>query len=179
MNNQDFKRLYNLSDASPQSPTLSIMGADGLSEAISEFINKKFRGVAHVYCEHIGDREIFCSAEYTAYIFKTLLADIYGRVFLNIMIKELDDNLEIMIEADDVLPLNEKEMRNLIRISRNAGMKIYPGERTIRLSMSFFEAAASRVYAKSVHDSKSLMLGKLQEIVLLPEVILCKGRKSD
>lgn len=41
----------------------------------------------------------------------------------------------------------------------------------------FSEAAARRVYAISTQDSRRIMLGKLHEIILIPEIFFAKGRK--
>ena len=174
---KEFKEQYGISDATPQSPTLQVMSADGFSEAIREFINERFRGIAHVSLHYVGTSGIFCSPEYTAYMLKALLTAIRGRVFLEITLKEVEAHLEILIEAEGPLPLTDSEMRNIIRLARNAGMQIYPSEGSLRLTMSFTEAAARRVYAISTQDSRRIMLGKLHEIILIPEIFFAKGRK--
>lgn len=173
---KEFKEKYRISDAFPQSPTLHSMSADGFSDAIKEFINERFRGIAHVDLRYVGTSGVFCSAEYTAYMLKYILSAIRGRVFLEITVKEVEDHLEILMESDNPLPLTDSEMRNTIKLARNAGMKIYPDEKAIRLSISFAEAAARRVYAISTGDSRRIMLGKLHEIILVPEISAAKKR---
>ena len=164
MDKIEFFKTYNISDATPSSPTLEIMTADGFASAIEEFINEKFGGIAHVHLEPISSKPILCSAEYTAFFFKTLLADIYGRVFLDIQISSNDKQLIILINHDAPLPLCDREMRNIIRMARNAGMIIMPRDGSISLTLSFSEAAIRRIYAVSARDSKHIMLYKLSEI---------------
>ena len=174
MERQEFIGLYNISEERPQNPHLVIMSADGFSDAIVEFINDKFRGIAHASRQRISSSSIFSSPEYTAFMLKTLLCEIYGRVFLEITFSESSDHLEIIIEAEEDLPIADNELRRIIRLARNAGMDIYPDRRRLRLTMSFSEAAARKVYAVSLHDSRNIMLGKLHEIILLPEIHVSK-----
>lgn len=164
MDKISFYESYNLSDATPRSPELEIIYSDGFAAALEEFINDRFRGIAHVSHGELSSSAILCSTEYAAYLFKTLLAEIYGRVFLDIRISTDDRGLTILINHNDPLPLTEGEMRNIIRIARNAGMEIYPSEGSIRLTMSFADAALRRIYAANPRDSRGVMLYKLGEI---------------
>ena len=164
MDKISFYESYNLSDATPRSPELEIIYSDGFAAAIEEFINDRFRGIAHVSHGELNSSAVLCSTEYAAYLFKTLLAEIYGRVFLDIRISTDDNRLTILINHSEPLPLTEGEMRNIIRIARNAGMEIYLSEGSIRLTMSFADAALRRIYAANPRDSRGIMLYKLGEI---------------
>jgi hypothetical protein len=178
MDKNDFNLSYKISDATPRNPALEIISADGFAMAIKEFINDGFGGIAHVSCDVYSGSSILCSTEYAAYFFKKLLAEIYGRVFLEMSIKTEDDRLVIIIEPGEKLPLCDSQMRDLIRIARNAGMKITLDGDNIRLSASFADAALRRVYAISARDGKSIMLYKLGEIFHCGAVYhVAKGRK--
>ena len=179
MNKANFYIEYNLSNATPQTPTLELMMANGFSDAIEEFINERFCGVAKVSKSGISKDSILCSAEYTAYFFKTLLADVYGRVFLDISILSDDKQLTILISHDEPLPLTDKEMRNIIRLARNGGMQIYPSENQIRLTFSFADAALRRIYAINPRDSRSVMLFKLGEIFHCGAICFTAKEKND
>ena len=97
--------------------------------------------------------------------------DIYGRAFLTIRITSDSKGVSILIEADE-LPLCDSEMRDLIRLARNAGFTILPENNTIRLTVEFSPIAIHRVYTVSIMDGKRIMLGKMVEI-------FCHGEPLD
>ena len=164
MDKKEFFDRYQLSNVAVQSPDLEILSSDGFGAAIEEFINEKFGGIARVHREAAASSSILACTEYTAFFFKTLLSDIHGRVFLDINITSDDRFLTFLISSDRPLPLTEVEMRNLIRIARNAGMQIYPGQDSLRLTFSFADAAIRRIYAINPKDARAVMLYKLGEI---------------
>ena len=112
---------------------------------------------------------VLVSAEYIALFFKMLLAEIYGRCFLNISLSNDNDNLTILIEPDSPLPIDDSQMRSIIKAARNGGMKIYFEDDKIRLTLTFSDAAIRRVYAISVIDGRNIMLAKLSEIFFCGE----------
>lgn len=164
MDKKQFITEYNIKDAVPLDPSLRVLPAEGFAQAIEEFINERFRGVAKARAQVASYAGVLVSAEYAAYFFKALLCEIYGRVFLEINISNDNDRLIITIECEDELPLEEKQVRNLIRTARNAGMTIDLEESAIKLSLSFSEAAIRRVYAISVNDGRRIMLSKFGEL---------------
>ena len=164
MDKKQFVKDYNIKDAVPLDPSLRVLPAEGFAQAIEEFINERFRGVARARAQVASYAGVLVSAEYTAYFFKTLLTEIYGRAFLEINISNDNEKLIIEIEYGEELPLAEKQVRNLIRTARNAGMTINLLEGTIRLSLCFSEAAIRRVYAISVNDGRRIMLSKFGEL---------------
>ena len=109
--------------------------------------------------------------EYVAYFFKTLLSEIYGRCFLNIAMSSSPTHLSIDVEADGALPLDDRQIRNLIRLARNARMNITVDESAIRLRLKFADDVRMRIYAISVNDGRRIMLGKLVELFYSGEVI--------
>ena len=178
MNKKDFVTEYNIRDAVPLDPSSRVLPAEGFALAIEEFINEKFRGAARAHSRVSSYGGVLVSAEYAAFFFKTLLAEIYGRCFLEINLTSDNDKLTILIEADGALPLTDSQMRNLIKIARNAGMKIEVEEQAIRLSLLFSDAAIRRVYAISVNDGRGIMAGKLQEIFYCGELYQCEDKPS-
>ncbi|MBR3876038.1 MAG: hypothetical protein IKJ25_04595 [Clostridia bacterium] len=164
MDKKQFVKEYNIKDAVPLDPSLRVLPAEGFAQAVEKFINERFRGVARARAQVASYAGVLVSAEYTAYFFKTLLTEIYGRAFLEINISNDNEKLIIEIEYGEELPLAEKQVRNLIRTARNAGMTINLLEGTIRLSLCFSEAAIRRVYAISVNDGRRIMLSKFGEL---------------
>ncbi len=164
MDKKEFVKEYSIKDAMPLDPALSVIPSEGYAQAISDFINERFPGVAKARTTAISYGGVLVSAEYTAYFFKMLLAEIYGRTFLDINIASEGDKLIIYINYEGELPLADKQMRNLIRTARNAGMRINLYQGQIKLSLSFTEAAIRRVYAISVNDGRRIMLSKFGEL---------------
>jgi hypothetical protein len=164
MDKKEFFDRYQISKAFVQSPDLDVISSDGFGAAIEEFINGKFGGIARVHREYYLSNPILACTEYTAFFLKTLLCDIHGRVFLNINISADERYLTILVSADKPLPLTDGEMRDLIRLARNAGMQIYPESCALRLTFSYADAALRRVYAINPKDARRLMLYKLGEI---------------
>ena len=160
----EFLEKYHLSDAVPMDPTAKTVPAEAFSAALEEFIEDRFRGIARVRTDTISAEAILVSAEYAAYFFKMLFTYVYGRVFLNIEIGCDRNGVNMLILADEDIPLTDSEMRFLIKTARNAGMQIYPDGRRIELALPFSKAAILRVYAISVGDGKRVILGKLSEI---------------
>lgn len=166
----EFISKYELSDAVPLDPTSRTVPAEAFAEALKEFINDRFRGIARVNMDIVSAEAVLVSAEYAAYFFKTLLTYVYGRVFLNIEVSSNSHGLTMLITTDEDLPLTDPELRFLIKTARNAGMEIYPDSRRIKLTLSFAKAASYRIYAVSVGDGRRVMLSKLNEIFYCGEV---------
>ncbi len=164
MTKKEFIDRHEISDAVPLDPSRKTLPAEAFASALEEFLEGRFYGAIKVRLDMISAQSILICAEYAAYFFKTLLTDIYGRAFLYVNIESDDKGLNILISADDALPLSESEMRRLIRIARNAGFDIRPEPCSIKLSVAFSHAAIRRVYAVSVVDGRRIMLGKLIEI---------------
>ena len=164
MNKQEFIKLYRLSDAAPIDPSSKTIKGAAFAEAIKEFINENFRGIAEVETDIKSNGSVMICAEYTAFYFKTLLSFLHGRVYLNISIFEDDDALRMSITSNEDMPLTFEESNYLIKLARNAGMEIYPEDRQIHLSLRYSEAARHGVYAISVADGKRVLLGKFYEI---------------
>ena len=164
MNKQEFIKQYKLSDAVPIDPSSKTITGAAFAEAISEFINDNFRGIAEVGADIKSTGSVMICAEYTAFYFKTLLSFLHGRVYLNIKIFEDNDALRISISSDDDMPLTFEESNYLIKLARNAGMEIYPEGKEIKLSLLYSDAARHGVYAISVADGKRVLLGKFYEI---------------
>ena len=160
----NFLEKYQLSDAVPMDPTAKTVPAEAFAEALEEFINDRFRGIARVNTVEISTEPVLISAEYAAHFFKMLFTYVYGRVFLHIDLKCDKNGLNIFVRADENLPLTDTELRFLIKTARNAGMDIYPDGSMIELNLPFSKAAFLRVYAISVGDGKRIMLNKLNEI---------------
>lgn len=170
MTKNDFIKQYKITDATPIDPSRKALPAAGFSSAIKEFMEEIFRGAAHVECDNIPSTPIFVCAEYAAFFFKALLTDIYGRVFVNIKITSDTKELSILIQADG-LPVTDSEMRDLIRLARNAGFRIMLEENAIRLRVEFSHVAIHRVYTVSIMDGKRIMLGKMVEIFCHGELL--------
>ncbi|MBQ8303059.1 MAG: hypothetical protein IJX97_05930 [Clostridia bacterium] len=164
MNKEKFIKDYKLSDAVPIDPTLVLICASGYGEAIRGFINDEFRGIARVEGDLESQKYVFICTEYAAFFFKQMLADIYGRVLINIKIKENENNMEITISSEEEIPLSERELRRLIKIARNAGMDFFINGNTYRLTLAFVDTVTNRVYAISLYDGERIMLSKLSEI---------------
>ena len=70
MDKQEFTRTYKLSDAVPIDPSSrSIKGVE-FAEAISEFINDNFQGIAGVDTDVKSNQPVIICAEYIAFYFK-------------------------------------------------------------------------------------------------------------
>ena len=164
MTKNEFIQHHSIADASPLDPSKRALPAEAFSVAILEFMENKFKGAIKVECDNISAQSILICAEYVALFFKTLLIDVYGRVFLHLKIYSDEGGLHMNITADGELPLTDMEMRDLIRQARNGGLDILPDENSIKLSASFHPAVFKRVYAVSIMDGRRIMLGKLVEI---------------
>jgi hypothetical protein len=164
MDKIEFNSTYSISDAAPRNPAHEILSADGFATAIEEFINEGFGGIAHVDSDVYSGSSVLCCTEYVAYFFKTLLADVYGRVFIEIKINIEKDHIKILIEPSEPLPLKDEEIRNLVRIARNAGFKTLFLDGKFHLKLNFSDAAMRRVYAISPRDGRHVMLYKMGEI---------------
>lgn len=164
MDKIEFNSTYSISDAKPINPAHEILSADGFATAIEEFINEGFGGIAHVECDVYSGSSVLCCTDYVAYFFKTLLADVYGRVFIQIKINLEKDHLKIIVEPSDPLPITDEEIRNLVRIARNAGFRTLFIDGKFDLKLNFSDASLRRVYAVSPRDGRQVMLYKMGEI---------------
>ena len=139
--------------------------------AIAEFINHQFDGIIRVEYDNITAQSISVCADYVAYFFKTLIADIYGRVILNMNIASDENSLRILISSDANLPLSDNEIRRLIKLARNGGFEVYPDSDSIILSTELVSTLSQRVYAVSIMDGKRIMFGKMVEIFCHGELL--------
>lgn len=173
MTKNDFIRQYDIRDALPLDPSKKGMPAEGFAEAICEFLTEKFCGAVIVERGSVSANSILISAEYAAYFFKILLTNVYARQLLRVGISSDERSLKIDIFTDEPLCLTERELRDLIRLARNAGMEIYPEECALHLTAGLSPAVIRRIYAVSVVDSRRIMLSVLGEIFfcgnLLPD----------
>lgn len=164
MTKKEFIIQHEISDAVPIDPSKKTLPAESLSLGIWEFMEHKFSGAIKVSCGDISAQSVSVCAEYLAFFFKTLLTDIYGRVFLTMDITSDEQGLNLMIRSDAPLPLTDSEMRQLIRLARNGGLEILPDTDSIKLTVGFSPVAYRRVYATSIRDGRRIMIGKLIEI---------------
>ena len=164
MTKKEFLEKYKFSDTLPIDPTSKSIKSDAFSEAVFEFINGNFRGIAEVEANVESMQSVMICAEYTAFYFKTLLSFLHGRVYLKIRIWDDETALRIHITSDEDMPLTFEESNYLIKIARNAGMRIQPEANEIRLSLQYSDAACHGVYAIAIADGKRVLLGKFNEI---------------
>lgn len=168
MKRAEFKERYKIEDAMPLEPGSRSMHASSFSEAIEEFINNNFRGVAEVTTAVKTNESVMVCKDYMAFYFKTLLSYIHGRVFLNILIESEEKRLVMRIDADEPLPLTYEEMNDVIRAARNARMQVYLSDNGMMLTLDYSAAARHRVYALSMRDGKGALLSAFGEIFFCP-----------
>ena len=171
MTKKEFIEQYSISDTLPVDPSKKTLPAEAFATAITEFMEKKFRGAVKVSQDSISAQSILVCAEYVALFFKMLLTYVYGRVMLIMEISSDQSGLNIHIRAEEDLPLSDIEMRELIRLARNSGFDIRPDDRSIKLSTGFAPTIARRIYAVTIVDGKRIMLGKMVEIFCQGELI--------
>ncbi len=164
MDKTSFIKEYNIRDAMPIDPASRVLPAEGMAYAIGDFINERFRGVAHAGVSVASYSGVLLCPEYMAYFFKTLFTYLYGRCFAEVEITNDNERLSILIRTEEDLPLCDREIRDLIRIARNARSEITVGSREITVALKFGDAARRHVYAISVNDGRRIMLAKLGEI---------------
>ena len=164
MTSKEFIDKYDLSGALPVDPSSRVIPASSYADALEDFLGEYFRGLIRVEKRLDTVESVLISPEYAAFFFKTLLTYVYGRVFLTLRLYSENDRLVTLIEADEDLPLSDKEMRFLIKTARNAGMEIIPAEKIIKLTLNYSDAAIRRVYAISASDGRARMLSKLNEM---------------
>ena len=168
MNKQEFSNKYKFGNSPVIDPKCNLFFACAISDALVEFLNDQFTGAIEVSASVKTSRHILICPEYMAMFFKRLLTDIYGRVYLKVLIESDQKYMTITISSDSPLPLSYEEMSLLIKTARNAGMEIYPTESEILLVIDFSSTARHYVYAPSA-DSKLRMISKLNEIFFCGE----------
>ena len=171
MTKKEFINQYEIKDALPIDPSKRAMPAEGFAAALKDFLEERFRGAIRVNSEKISSQYILISAEYAAYFFKILLTDIYARQMLELNLTSNEHNFIMTINADEPLLLEDRELRDLVRVARNAGMEIFPDDCSLRLVAELSPAMIRRIYAVSVIDSKQIMQSKLCEIFFSGEVL--------
>ena len=171
MTKKEFIEQYSISDTLPVDPSKKTLPAEAFATAITEFMEKKFRGAIKVSQETISAQSILVCAEYVALFFKMLLTYVYGRVMLIMEISSDHSGLNIHIHAEGDLPLSDSEIRELIRLARNGGLDIRLDDGCIKLSAGFAPTIARRIYAVTIVDGKRIMLGKMVEIFCQGELM--------
>ena len=164
MNKQEFITKYSITDAAVTDPVCRLIHARAFGEALAEFVNEGFRGVAEVDCEIDSDKSLLVSAEYTAMFFKRLLCAVYGRKYLRIVIRERSDRIAISITSDGELPISRQDENTLTKIARNAGMQMEDIDGRMTLSVVYSDSEEYSVYATDALVGKRIMLAKLCEI---------------
>ncbi|MBO7196172.1 MAG: hypothetical protein J6V80_02455 [Clostridia bacterium] len=164
MNKNDFIIKHSIADARPIDPSRKTLPAEGFSLAIAEFLEYKFHGIVRVNLKPVSAQAILISAEYVALFFKELLTDVYGRVVLDVSVETIDRSLVITISSDEPIPIEDAELRRLIRAARNAGFSFCVGQNAFILTVEASPITIRRVYAISVVDSRRIMMGKFVEI---------------
>lgn len=171
MKKQEFCKKYNFASGVVIDPKCKLFFASSISDSLVEFLNDRFRGAIDVSSNVNTNRQILVSPEFMAMFFKRLLSDIYGRIYLRMLIESDQSCLTMKISYDGELPLSFEEMCLLIKTARNAGMEIYPEDREITLVIDYADTSRHYVYA-SVSDSKRRMLSKLNEIFFCGEPMI-------
>ena len=171
MTKKEFINQYEIKDALPIDPSKKAMPAEGFAAALKDFLEEKFRGAIRINCDKISAQSILISAEYAAYFFKLLLTDIYARQLLELNLTSNQHYFIMTISADEPLLLEDRELRDLIRVARNSGMEIFPDDCSLRLVARLSPAMIRRIYAASVVDGKQIMQSKLCEIFFSGEVL--------
>ena len=164
MNKQEFIEKHGLSDAKVIDTLYHIMIISSVSRGLEEFLGANFSGAVEVSSNVSSSKCVLICTEYFSMFFKTLLTDIYGRVFLKIHIESAENGAVIRISSDEVIPLTFEESCALIKLARNAGMEIYPEEKEIRLTIEYTDAGLHSIYAISASHSMRTILAKLNEI---------------
>lgn len=164
MNKRDFINEYRIFDSLPIDPSSRVLPAEGFAIGIEEFINERFRGVARARSSVISYSAVSVSTEYVALFFKLLLAEIHGRCFLDIELSSDPNEMTIKISWEGQLPLDQEQIRDIIRTARNGGMHISVTEEKIELKLCFVNSFKRRVYAISVNDGRRVIMSKFNEI---------------
>ncbi len=178
MNKQEFIEKHGLSDAKVIDPLYHLMILSSVSRGLKEFLNTNFGGALEVSERVNSGKCVLICTEYFSMFFKTLLTDIYGRVFLRIHIEAAESGAVISILSDEAIPLTFEESCALIKLARNAGMEIYPEEKEIRLTIEYTDAGLHSIYAISASHGMRTMLAKLNEIFYCGEPMSLTSKES-
>lgn len=164
MNQKEFIEKYSIGDCLPSDPTSKLICGRGFAEAISEFVDERFRAVAEVNVSVESEESVLVSLEYSALFFKKLFTFVFGRVYLRIDIREQDNKIALSISSDEPIPLSKKDMDTLTKAARSAGMTVLSVDGEILASLDFVDMKQFSVYAASYTDGKVLMLRNLDKI---------------
>ena len=164
MQQTDYVKIHNILDAKPTDPSSKVLIAESFAAAIDEFLSENFNGSLKVTNNAKTTELILVTPDYAAYLLKSLLCFIYGRTFLTFEIRAEESGLVIDISAEDDLPLADAQLRQIIKIARNAQMDINISHRKITLTIKYTEGTKFRVYAIAFADGKHRMLFALNEI---------------
>ena len=164
MQKQEFIESHKISDALPRDPSSKVVLATSFAESIDLFLDEYFRGSIVVENRTSSADWIAVTPEYAAHFFKTLLCYVYGRSLIKIVFSTTANNLVIDIESEVGFSLSDIEIRQLIKIARNAKMEISIEEKSMFLTLKYVNGTRQRVYALSFAEGKHNMLLKLGEI---------------
>lgn len=164
MNQKEFTEKYSIGDCLPSDPASKLICGRAFAEAISEFVDERFRAVAEVNTFVESEESVLVSLEYSALFLKKLFTFVFGRVYLHIDIREQDGKITVSISSDEPLPISKKEMDTLTKAARSAGMTVLSVDGEMIASLDFVDKKQFSVYAASYTDSKMLILRHLERI---------------
>ena len=145
-------------------PTKRIFRASSVCDAIEEFVDGAFRGCAEVNVGRECDGMVLLSTDCLAIFLKSLFKTVFGRAFLTINLKILDDRLTFNVATDKSVTVSADDVNRLIRMARNAGITVDSTEDGFNAYLSFLPEREYSVYAITAADGKRFIISKLREV---------------
>lgn len=151
---KNFFAKYNLKNAVPKDPSFHEVSALDFAVTLENFINEHFLGLAKINYDSSLSGSVTVSPEYSALFLKNLLAYVSAKQFIEISVKERDDELLLHVN----LKINEDtelDMRSaIIKSARNAGFDLHLAKDGIILSTKRHKESFTCVYARSTAKDK-------------------------
>ena len=145
-----FLERYRISRNKPSSVDNSIISVPELVKETGGFLTENFEGLFSIENDLNSYEHVRIPLDYLAHFFKLLAVGVHSRTLLNVNFSCDFSNFKIKIDADGGLPLEDSEMRELIRAGHSAGFDVKRTKDGLLLTKAVLTAASLSVFARAI-----------------------------
>lgn len=153
MRRSHFIEKYKITDKLPASPDNSVIAVYDFVNETNKFLSENFAGLLRIETDLSSYEHIRLSIDHIIYFFKLVITNIHAKSLVNVNFSCNNSGFSIKISADGGLPIEDFEMRDLIRAARNAGFSARRADDGLLLTKAVLTAKALSVFAKIIVKS--------------------------
>lgn len=158
MKRSQFISNYKISKDVPINIDSKIFSVQDFTREAKSFLYDNFEGLFNIETDIEILQHVKLPLNYLIYFFKLLAIDVHAKALINVKFSCDYENFFIQISAEGGLPIEENELRQLIRAARDAGFNTNKTEDGLFLKRAVIEVTSTAVFTRIAVPKPSIAM---------------------